>query len=246
MNSLVKINIQTQILKMMKKIGIILSIVLIAFACTSTLAQETQIRKVSGFIGIEVSEGIKVTLTMGDEEKVEVFADKEYIDKVITEVNGNDLEIYIKGNNNWNKGRKIEVKVTAKDINKIHASSGSSLTTTNKIKTNELKISVSSGAGANVECEVDYVFTDASSGANAKIKGNTNHFGGTASSGSSISANDLKAQKAKADVSSGASIKIHAVKEIKAEASSGGSVKYSGSPEIKDIHKSSGGSVRGV
>lgn len=244
MNRLEHKNLQTQILKIMKRIGFILSVALIAFACSSTIAQETQERKVTSFNEIDVSEGIKVTLTMGDEEKVEVIADEDYIEKVMTEVDNNSLNIYIKGNNNWMKGRKVEVKVVAKKIAKIHASSGSSLNSTNKIKNNEIKISVSSGAGANIECEGDYVYVSTSSGAQAKVKGTAGHFGGKASSGSNISASNLKAKKVKADVSSGANIKIHASKEIEAKASSGGSVRYSGSPEMKDIHKSSGGSVK--
>jgi hypothetical protein len=69
-------------------------------------------------------------------------------------------------------------------------------------------------------------------------------FKAEASSGSSIDADQLKAQRVKADVSSGATIKCNVEEELIAEASSGGSVKYSGSPKMVDVDKSSGGSVR--
>lgn len=246
MNKLAAKNSQAKLLEIMKKIGFILSLVLITVACSSTLAQETktELRDVTGFNEIDVSEGIRVTLTMGSEEKAEVTTNGEYIEKIITKVDGDVLKIYIEGKGKWTKHKKIEVKVMAKEIKKIHASSGSSIHSTNSIKTEEFKLSVSSGASANLECETNYAYASASSGASMKIKGSTTHFAAKASSGASISGDQLKAKKVKADVSSGAHIKLYADEEIKAEASSGGSIKYSGSPTMKDIHKSSGGSVR--
>ncbi len=228
----------------MKRINLLLAFFLtvIVIACTS--AQEKQTRNVSGFSSIDVGEGIKVTLTMGEKESVEVTAPADYIDNVITEVESGELNIHIKENNTGNKGRKVEVHVTAVNINGIDVSSGASLKTSNAIKTEQIKISVSSGADAKVEFNAEKASASSSSGASCTLKGSANYFKTDASSGSHITANDVKAQHVIADVSSGASIKVHAEKEIEADASSGGSVSYSGSPAIIDVDKSSGGSVR--
>lgn len=215
----------------------------LAFACTSSSAQTTESRNVNGFSSIDVSEGITVTLTMGDKESVEVTAPEDYIDKVTTEVNGSELDIFIEGNNSGNKGRNVTVVVVAKTINKIESSSGSSVKTTNIINTDELKINVSSGANVNVECEADKVSVSTSSGAGATVRGGAINLSTDASSGSHITAANLKAHNVVADVSSGANIKVHAEKQLNADASSGGSVAYTGSPEMIDVEKSSGGSV---
>lgn len=229
----------------MTKINLFIAIVFLAFACTSsTSAQTKESRDVSGFNAIDVSEGIEVVLTIGDTESVEVTAPEDYIDMVITEVSGTELNIYIKGNNIGNKGRNVVVNVVAKEIQDIESSSGSSVKTTNTIKTEELEISVSSGADVNIACDVNEVSISASSGAGAKVHGTANSVDAGASSGSHIKAGDLIAQDVEADVSSGGSISVHAEKQIDADASSGGSVSYSGSPELVDVEKSSGGSVR--
>lgn len=231
-------------IKKMRKINLLLTLLFAFFISANVNAQEKQVREVSGFSAIDVGEGIKVTLTMGDKESVEVTAPADYIERVITEVNGEELDIHIKGNNTGNKGRNVHVNITAKKINKIDVSSGASLKTTNSIKSEEFRVSVSSGANAKVEFNAEKASASSSSGASCTLRGSANYFKTDASSGSHITANEVKAQRVNADVSSGASIKVHAVKEINADASSGGSIAYSGTPTNVDVDKSSGGSVR--
>ncbi len=229
----------------MKTIKIFAALLVLAITTTITVAQDkTEVRKATGFSSIDVNEGIRVELTYGDKEFVEVTADKEYIDRVMTEVSGGELNIYMKGNNwnNWNK--KVLVKVTAVEIDKIDVSSGASVISQNLIESDNLDMSVSSGAAIKIAFKAPKASCDASSGGAAKLKGVAKFFDTQASSGSSIHASEVKAVKVNADVSSGASISVYAEDELEAEASSGGTIKYSGSPKMVDIDKSSGGSVR--
>ncbi|PKP10733.1 MAG: hypothetical protein CVU09_05850 [Bacteroidetes bacterium HGW-Bacteroidetes-4] len=206
--------------------------------------QKTEVRNVKGFSGIDVSEGIRVELTYGDKEYVEVTTDEGVMERVITELKGNDLRIHMEGNN-WNGWNiKVLVKVTAVKMERLEASSGSSIITQNLLESNKLEMSSSSGASLKVAFKSPVASCKTSSGASADLKGETQTFSAKSSSGSSIDAELLKADKVDADVSSGASIEVTANEELKAEASSGGTIKYSGSPKMKDIEKSSGGSVR--
>ncbi len=229
----------------MKTIKIFAALLVISITTTFTIAQEkTEVRNVIGFSEIDVNEGIKVELTYGNKEFVEVTADEDYIDRVITEVKGNELNIYMKGNNwnGWNK--KVLVKVTATKLESIDASSGSSVVSQNLIESTDLEMSVSSGATIKIAFKAPKASCHTSSGANAKLKGVAKFFNTKASSGSSINADEVKAVIVNADVSSGASISVYANDELNAEASSGGSIKYYGKPKMVDIEKSSGGSVR--
>ena len=67
-----------------------------------------------------------------------------------------------------------------------------------------------------------------------------------ASSGSSLIAQELIAQKAVARGSSGASMNIVVTEELDAEMSSGASLTYSGNPVIKNINTSSGGNINKI
>ena len=227
----------------MKTIATLIIVVLVS-SCTSFSQKKTEIRNVTGYTEIDVNEGIKVELTLGIKEFVEVTADEDIIDRVITEISGNELNIYLKGNS-WRDNRKtVLVKVTATKIESIDASSGADIISQNLIKSDKLEMSVSSGASIQIAFKTLEASCNASSGADAKLKGASKYFEVEASSGANINADKVVAMKVEADVSSGADITVHAEEEIDAEASSGGSIKYSGSPKIVDIEKSSGGSVR--
>lgn len=224
------------------------TLALFAFAVIFSLnvsAQKTENRNVKGFTSVDVAEGISVELTMDKKESVQVIADEDIIDNVVTELKGDALYIHIKGTNKIFRNKKVVVKVSAIKINSLESSSGSSITSMNLIESDELKMSVSSGASLKISFKAPNASCDASSGASAKLKGAAKFFEADASSGSTISASEVKAAKVNADVSSGASIKVHAEEELVAEASSGGSINYSGSPKVKDFDKSSGGSVSG-
>ncbi len=201
------------------------------------MAQTKQIRTVSDFTGISSSSGIMVEITQGEENKVVVSASKdELVDNLKTEVDKDGLlKIYYKNKeNNWssNKNLKLNAYVTFKIINKLSASSGSSLQTTNTVTADVLKIDVSSGATfsatiKSVDCDVDI-----SSGSSSKVSGTATNIKIDASSGSTFKAADLGSEICKASASSGAEIKIGVSKKLTASASSGGSIRYKGNPEV--------------
>ena len=65
----------------MKTLKLLAAIVFIAFTTTVNAQEKTEVRDLKGFTGIDVSEGIKVLLTYGDKEYVEVTADEDIIDR---------------------------------------------------------------------------------------------------------------------------------------------------------------------
>lgn len=229
----------------MKTLKTIASILIFSLLVGSGIAQEqADKRKVSNFSGISVQESIKVELTYGENESVEVFADEDYIDRVETEVKGDILHISMKGNN-WNGWNKhILVKVTAKQINAIKASSSASLTTQNLIETDHLKINASSSAKIKVAFKAEKASCRASSSSTVNLKGNTKQLHAHVSSSASILAEGLKASKIDADASSSGKIIVNPQDELVAHASSSGSIKYLGKPMVLDASTSSSGKVK--
>ncbi|MCF6280443.1 MAG: DUF2807 domain-containing protein [Flavobacteriaceae bacterium] len=194
----------------------------------------------SDFTAIKVSQGIQVYLTQGNNVDLSVEADENIMDLLVTEVEGDVLKIYF--DKNVNRATK-NVYLTAVDINNIKTSSGAHVKGKGVIKTTSLTLNSSSGSGLNLEINADNVDCNTSSGANMKLSGTTQTFDGNASSGSHIKANNLKSEISKSDVSSGASIRVHASEKITASASSGGSIDFYGNPKTVSKSKSSGGSI---
>lgn len=197
----------------------------------------------SNFNEIKVQQGIQVFLTQGNSTELKVEADENIIDLLITEVKGNELEIYFE--KNVNKAKSRNVYVTANEISKIRTSSGAVVKTENTIETNSLELDSSSGSSIKVTVNTSEISSSSSSGSNINIYGKTKTFSASAISGSSIDADKLETINTSAKVSSGANIDINVSGKLVAKASSGGSIDYEGNPTEVNKDISSGGSVSG-
>ena len=207
-----------------------------------------QTRQIAGFHGISVTSGIDLYLTQKNVEEVAVEAESEDLNKIITEVEGGILKIYIKEkswfNMNWNsKPRKAYVSF--KTLEKLEASAGSDVVSEGRLKLEKLNLDASSGSDVKLELDVNDLSVGSSSGSDISLKGTANDMEANASSGSDIDASELQAKNCNASVSSGSDLKVNVTEKLDASASSGGDISYSGNPKSKDINESSGGDVHG-
>jgi len=195
------------------------------------------------FSRVKVSSGIDLYIKQGSKVSLTVEADENLHDYIMTEVDGNQLKIYVDGNIWRAKARKVYLTVT--DIEELRATSGSDVYSESIIKANDLEVSTSSGADMNIEVDAENVTSSSSSGSDLRIKGKANTHSTNATSGSSINAYGLESKEVTAKVSSGADIGVYASESINARASSGGDIRYKGSPEKVNKKTSSGGGVSG-
>jgi len=129
-------------------------------------------------------------------------------------------------------------------LNSISTTSGASVRFENTLKTDKLSLRATSGADIYAYVNVTDLNSATTSGADIRISGNAKNFEASATSGSDIKATDLKADYVTAKVTSGADIKVYAVKEINAKATSGGDIRYEGDPKVVNRTKNSGGHIR--
>jgi len=195
------------------------------------------------FNEIKVQQGINLYLTQSNTTKINVEADENILDLLITEVKNNELKIYFEKNVYRAKARNVYL--TTNDISKINTSSGASVKSENTLIVNSLDLDSSSGSSIKIYVNSDEVSSSTSSGASIKIYGKTNYFLANASSGSSIDADELKSKEATAQASSGANINLNVSDKLTASASSGGDIDYEGNPTKIKKDTSSGGSVSG-
>ena len=231
----------------MKTIKLFTLLIFIAACVQATVANAgRQTRHITGFHGISVSSGIDLYLTQKAVEEVAVEAESEDLDKIITEVEGGVLKIYIKEkswfNMKWDS-RPRKVYVSFKTLDKLDASAGSDVVSEGRLKLDKLNLDASSGSDVKLELEVNDLSVGSSSGSDISLKGTANTIQANASSGSDINASELQAKNCNASVSSGSDISVNVTEKLDASASSGGDISYSGNPNSKDINESSGGDV---
>jgi hypothetical protein len=204
--------------------------------------QETEVRKVSSFSAIKSAQAIDVYLKKGEKEELRVESLGIDLDEVLTEVSGGSLRIHLAKNSY----RKVNVKVyvTYKALEKISASSASSIFSEGAIKSSSLDISASSASSIEISIDTERVEVSASSAANIDLQGKTTSLDVEVSSAGEIDAYNLQSDQVTARASSAGSVKVSVAKELDAHASSAGSIRYRGSPSRTNTGSSSGGSVK--
>src|SRR5882672_1120721 len=116
-------------------------------------AQQTETRSLNSFRGIKVSQAIDAYLKKGDKESARVEVTGGSLSDVLTEVEGSSLRIKMRDNRNFWSKVNVKVYVTYVSLEKISASSASSIFSDGVIKANRIDIAVSSAA--NVEVSID-------------------------------------------------------------------------------------------
>ncbi len=202
---------------------------------------EKETRKVGDFTEIEVSHGINVYITMGNDNHLEVETNEDLMDKLVTEIRGDKLKIYFEGSFIWTK--TANVYLDARTVHKISASGGSDVKGENELKTENLELRASGGSDIRLEIDVRNLEVDISGGSDVDLIGEANYIEANASGGSDLKAFDLITQTARLEASGGSDIKIFVEDELEARASSGSDIKYKGNPRNLDTRDSSGGDV---
>ncbi len=198
-------------------------------------------RKTGSFNQIEVSRGMNVYLSKGDFTKIVVIADENLHNAIETKTKGEIL--IIRATKNVRNATSFKVFVTAPNLEKIKATSGSNVFSDSLLAYNNLQIEGSSGSNLHLEILSETTESKASSGSNINLKGTTTSFKGKASSGSNVKAMELISTTCDVSVSSGANIWINTKNDFSGKASSGGNIFLYGNPKQTNLEKSSGGNI---
>ena len=146
----------------MKKLLLFISVfvVFVSTACgiTSNLQFEviegsgnivTEVRNVSGFEQVEVCCGMELYLVQGDRETLEIKADDNFMDEIITSVVGNRLEIKYQQTNNvsYRPSNPVQLYLTMEDVRGVALSGGGYLEF-DRVNSESFDLSLSGGSDA--------------------------------------------------------------------------------------------------
>jgi hypothetical protein len=207
-------------------------------------AQQSETRTLSSFKGIKVSQAIDAYLKKGDKESARVEVTGGSPSDVVTEVEGSSLRIKMRDNRNFWSKVHVKVYVTYVNLERISASSASSVFSDGVIKTDHIDIGASSAANVEVSLDANSVMIDTSSAGEVVVEGKSSKLEVEASSAGDVDAYKLECETVVAKVSSGGEAKLSVSKDLDAQASSGGDIRYRGNPARTNTHSSSGGSVK--
>lgn len=194
------------------------------------------------FHAVHASNGMNVYLISGDKTHLEIEADENLHEAILTEISNGTLKIST--NKNIGKSSKKNVYVTYTKLSILYAEAGADIESKDVIKAQELDLLCNSGGDIEVEVFSEYVTATASSGGDIDLKGKSINLDANADSGGEVNAKHLEVLHANAKASSGGDVKVNARETLKANAGSGGGVDYYGNPKETDIQAGFSGRIK--
>jgi hypothetical protein len=200
-------------------------------------------RDISGFTGIQISSGIDVYLSEGDQFEVRVEADENLMDVIETELKGKDLVVKTEDRVSIRRAESKKVHVTLPDLKEVKISSAGDCRGQTMFYCDDLRLGISSAGDLSLEVEARRIDIEISSSGDAKISGQAEVLNASLSSAGGLDAYNLIAGKVDVDVSSAGDARVHATEEISMNASSAGDIYYKGDARVVNSRSSSAGKI---
>lgn len=193
------------------------------------------------FKKIEASNGIKVIVEQSDNKSITVETDDNLQQHIITKIENGILKI--ESDENYNATETPIVKVKMPVTNGLSTSSGSEITSSGTLISENMDVESSSGSQINITVEADAIKIESTSGSSIEVGGKALKAETSSSSGSTIDAKNLMANEVISQTTSGSSTDVYPILKLEAKASSGSNISYHKIPKTVSKEESSGGSV---
>ncbi|HNE28549.1 MAG TPA: head GIN domain-containing protein [Saprospiraceae bacterium] len=192
--------------------------------CSGLFAQKnTETRTVSGFEKLEVSGGFdQITLVAGSEEKVSIEADGVALDKIVTEVKGNALDIHMKKGSY--SGYKVRMTVTYRKLTEVSSSGSTDFVTATPIKGDSFEFNMSGSGDFKGTFEVKKLSVNISGSGDVQASGSAERQEYAISGSGDVKASDLKGKSAEVAISGSGDVVLNVDGPVKTAVSGSGSV----------------------
>ena len=234
--------------------NIFLSLLLLAGLVTTSFAQKTindanaEKRTVGSFHGIDVATGIKLTLTKGATEEVAVSAsEKEFRDKIVTEVVNGILKIHYETKtgaiNRRNESKNLKAYVSYKSLDLLYVTTGAEVNIEGILEAQKLELKANTGVLVEGEINIGSLNVYQNTGSKITLSGKVDNLEADGDTGSKFMGENLSTNTCSVEMSTGAGIYISVEKELNVKANTGGYIKYKGNAGVREVKTNTGGSV---
>jgi len=229
--------------------------------------ENVQVRKLPNFTSIRVSNAIELFISQSNKTEVAVSAkSEEYINRIITEVDGGTLIIRMADNRWWkwgNEDYRIKAYVSVKDLYALTGSGATNIKIVNGLSAEKLKINLSGASDLRGDIKAGTLMTELSGASNFKatvqagalsvkgsgacdieVSGSGDDLIVDVSGASSVKMYDYLVKGASVEASGASSIKLNVSDMLKAHATGASSVDYKGAASHKEFKSSGASSVR--
>lgn len=219
-----------------------LFLILCTFAINLS-AQSVEMRKLPAFSKLKTGGSWDVVIQKGDSPEVKLESKNLDLDRVVTEVKNNTLDVYLQKGNYRNVD--LKVYITYVDLESIQSGGSGNFKSQSDLEASELTISLSGSGDAHFEnLGADDLSIAMSGSGNVNIKGGKVGQITVEQSGSgNLRAIDLEADEASINKSGSGNVSLGVQDALSVRSSGSGNVQYRGNPSVNDVRISGSGNV---
>ena len=219
---------------------------LLSFISVGSFAQDLKRTfNVSGFDKLDIGSSFIITVTQGNDFKVDVRGREQDVKEVMAKVSDNTLDLHYPSNwSGWKNHKEVYVTITMPKLTGVEFS-GASKSNVSGFSSEKLAIQVSGASSATFNVNAKKLSLDCSGASGLKITGDGQALNVEISGASNINALDFKVANANIDASGASDAKVYVTSKIVADASGASSVRYKGGASVTSS-TSGAGSVKSM
>lgn len=196
-------------------------------------AQTREKRSVRNFNALSVSSAFEIEISVGSEESLEIEAEDDYLDDIITDVRGGTLLIGLEDSRSTRRMRNSpKAYLTVKSLERINVSGAVQLKTLDILRGRKLDLELSGASVVNVEMDVENMYLEASGACVINVEGEAKSQIVKTSGATVYRAYDLESVTAEIRVSGAGSANVYVTEQLEVRASGASSVRYRGGARV--------------
>lgn len=205
----------------------------------------TEKREMGTFEGINISGSIDVEVLPGADYKVEVEADDNVMQYIITDIRKGRLDVRYRSNMSF-MNVHAKVFVTAPGFDQLSVSGSGNITSRSPIvQDQKIAVKVSGSGDINIELEAPEVEAGITGSGAITISGRTRNFDASITGSGDIKCGELKSESTSIEITGSGTAHVFASVFLKARTRGSGDIVYIGHPGTTDIKKGGSGSIEG-
>ncbi|PHN02647.1 head GIN domain-containing protein [Flavilitoribacter nigricans] len=197
----------------------------------------------SSFDKVVLTNNAKVYLRQGSRQSVEVEAQQNIIDNLVTEVSGDTWKIRFDKSVRRYEGMKVYITIPTLEGARV-SGSGSIIGENTFTGLDELGVSISGSGNISLDVEANMIDSHISGSGDIRLAGTTDKHGISISGSGEVEAYDLISDSCKVRISGSGDCEVEVKEDLEVRISGSGDVNYKGRPRVSS-RISGSGDIRG-
>lgn len=194
---------------------------------------ETEQRSLPLFKGMASYGAFDVFVKKGDQSSVEVSADENLLQYIITEVSGDKLEVKTRKGFNLRPSAPLKVIVTAPHYNELSSHGSGNIKGENQLTSPDpVNLQLFGSGNINVDMTAPSVNAEISGSGNITVSGASKQFSGSIRGSGGIHAGDHQSEEGNVEIAGSGNVEVFANNKLDINIMGSGGVKYRGGAQI--------------